>query len=105
MVLENVNKLLEIKEYLIRSSSHFGGSKFYHLTKDLTEEEKIELFSDQDILKRIYKLENYDTVASVFRIVPAAIQDLMWANVETQKILLGMGKVTDEELMLLIQTK
>lgn len=105
MVEIEVNKIEKLKDYLMKSSSHFGGSKFYHLTKDLTEEEKIELFSDEAILKRIYKLENYETVASVFRIVPAQIQDLMWANISTQKVLLGMGKVTDEELMQLIKNK
>ena len=71
----------------------------------LRKEEKIALFSDPSVLKRIYKLEDYDTVASVFRIVPAEIQDLMWENVPTQKILLGMGKVTDEELMQLVKNK
>ena len=59
-------------------------------------------FYTSDIGTQIFnddgKLEDYDTVASVFRIVPAEIQDLMWENVPTQKILLGMGKVTDEEL-------
>ena len=100
-----INKVEELKGYLLKSNSHFGGSKFYHLTKELTEEEKIALFSDPSVLKRIYKLEDYDTVASVFRIVPAEIQDLMWENVPTQKILLGMGKVTDEELMQLVKNK
>ena len=48
-------------------------------------------------------LENYDTVASVFRAVPAKIQELMWENIFTQKILLGMEKTTDDKLIDLIK--
>ena len=58
-----INKVEELKGYLLKSNSHFGGSKFYHLTKELTEEEKIALFSDPSVLKRIYKLEDYEEVS------------------------------------------
>ena len=60
MVDVEENKLEQLKDYLLRSISHFGGSKFYQLTKDLTEEERITLFSDNEVLKRIYKIEDYD---------------------------------------------
>lgn len=90
MVEVDVNNLELLKTHLLKSNSHFGGAKFSRMTRNFSDEEKIKLFGDPQILKRIFQLENYDVVAAVFRVVPAEIQELMWDNIFTQKILLGM---------------
>ena len=103
MVEVEVNNLELLKTHLLKSNSHFGGAKFSRMTRNFSDEEKIKLFGDPQILKRIFQLENYDVVAAVFRVVPAEIQELMWDNIFTQKILLGMEKVSDEKLIDLIK--
>ena len=97
MVEVEENKVEQLRTHLLKSSTHFGGAKFSRMVREFSEEEKLDLFSRPEILKRIFMLENYDTVASVFRAVPAEIQELMWENIFTQKILLGMEKTTDEK--------
>ena len=101
----DVNKIQEIKEYLVRSVSHFGGAKFTSIMKTLTENEKDVLFSDNEILKKLYKLEDYDSLASVFRAVPASIQELLFSNIHSQKVLLGIGTCEDEDLIKIIKNK
>lgn len=103
MVEVEENKVEQLRIHLLKSSTHFGGAKFSRMVREFSEEEKLDLFGRPEILKRIFMLENYDTVASVFRSVPAKIQELMWENVYTQKILLGMEKTTDEKLIDLIK--
>ena len=51
MVLEEINKVQEMKDYLLKSPTHFGGAKFTKMMRELSNEEIIELFSD-DVLKR-----------------------------------------------------
>ena len=87
MVDVEINKVQEVKDYLLKSPTHFGGAKFTKMMKDLSNEEKIELFSD-DILKRLEKVIDYEAMASVFRAVPALVQELMWNSLYIQKILL-----------------
>ena len=55
---------------MLKSSAHFGGAKFTRMMSDLTNEEKIELFND-DILKRLERVTDYESMSSVFRAVPA----------------------------------
>ena len=103
MVEVEVNNLDILRTHLLKSNSHFGGAKFSRMVREFSDEDKIKLFSDPQILKRVFQLENYDAVAAVFRAVPAEIQDLMWDNVFTQKILLGMEKTSDDKLIELIK--
>ena len=98
------NKLQEVKDYLLKSPTHFGGAKFTRMMRDLSNEEKIELFSD-DILKRLERVIDYESMASVFRSVPIEVQELMWNSVHIQKILLGIGTTSDQELMQIIINK
>lgn len=99
------NRVESLKTHLLKSSSHFGGAKFFRLINEFAEEEKLELFGDKRVLNKIYKLENYDAITAVFRLAPASIQDLMWENNSTQKILLGMEKISDEYLFELKKRK
>ncbi len=99
----NYEKVKEMKDYLIKSTNHFGGHKFTAMMKEFSPEEKYLIFSDPEILKRVYLIVNYDTLASVFRSVPADIQDLIWANETSQKVLLGIG--TTQELQVLYKIK
>lgn len=74
------------------------------MMRDLTNEEKIELFND-DILKRLERVTDYESMSSVFRAVPALIQELMWNSIHIQKILLGIGTTSDQELRQIIINK
>ena len=104
MVDIEFNKIQEIRGYLLKSSAHFGGAKFTRMMRDLTNEEKIELFND-DILKRLERVTDYESISSVFRAVPALIQELMWNSINIQKILLGIGTTSDQELRQIIINK
>ena len=83
MVDIEFNKIQEIRNYLLKSSAHFGGAKFTRMMSDLTSEEKIKLFND-DILKRLERVTDYESMSSVFRAVPALIQELMWNSIHIQ---------------------
>ena len=104
MVDVEINKVQEIKDYLLKSPTHFGGAKFTRMMRDLSNEEKIELFSD-DILKRLERVVDYESMASVFRSVPVEVQELMWNSVHIQKVLLGIGTTSDQELRQIIINK
>lgn len=104
MVDVEFNKIQEIRDYLLKSSAHFGGAKFTRMMRDLTNEEKIELFND-DILKKLERVTDYESMSSVFRAVPALIQELMWNSIHIQKILLGIGTTSDQELRQIIINK
>lgn len=105
MVDINYNKISELKDYLLRSNNHFKGAKFSNLMKELSNEEKNILFNDKDMIDRIFKIDDYDILAHIFRVVPGDIQEIMWGNIEIQKILLGIGKCSDEKLKELIVNK
>lgn len=105
MGLEEIDKINEIKLYLGKSSSHFGGHKFTAMMKNLSNEEKIEVFSDSEVRKKMLQIINYDALSSVFRSVPSEIQEVLWENVDTQKVLLGLFTTSDEELIKLIKNK
>ena len=40
MVDVEINKVQEIKDYLLKSPTHFGGAKFTRMMRDLSNEEK-----------------------------------------------------------------
>ncbi len=101
----NYERVKEIKAYLLKSSSHFGGHRFTSIIKEFNNEEKILLFSTPEILRRIYSIEDYDILTSIFRSVPAEIQELIWANISSQKILLGIGTVNDQQIYNKIKNK
>lgn len=94
MVDGEISKVQEIKDYLFKSPTHFGGAKFTKMMKELSNEEKIELFSN-DLLKRLERVVDYETMSSVFRSVPGEVQEKMWDSIYIQKILLGMGTSSD----------
>ena len=104
MVEVEVNNLDILRTHLLKSNSHFGGAKFTRMMKELSNDEIIELFSD-DILKRLDRVADYDAMASVFRAVPAKVQERMWDSVHIQKILLGIGTISDQELRQIIVNK
>ena len=104
VVFKDDNKIQEMKDYLSKSSTHFGGSKFTKMLKGFNAEEVFELFSD-DILKKLEVVTDYDAMASVFRAVPAEVQEKMWFNKNIQKILLGLGTTSDQELNEIIINK
>ena len=104
MVLEEINKVQEMKDYLLKSPTHFGGAKFTKMMRELSNEEIIELFSD-DVLKRLERVIDYDAMSSVFRAVPSEVQEKMWDSVHIQKILLGIGTTSDQELRQIIANK
>lgn len=104
MVDVETNKVQEIKDYLLKSPSHFGGSKFTKMMRELSNEEKIELFTEE-IIKRLERVTDYESMASVFRAVPAEVQELMWDSVHIQKVLLGIGTTSDQELKQIILNK
>ncbi len=104
MVDVETNKVQEMRQYLLKSPTHFGGAKFTKLMRELSNQEKVELFSD-DVLKRLDRVIDYEAVASVFRAVPVEVQEMMWKSVHVQKILLGMGTTSDEELRQIIINK
>ena len=101
---EEINKVQEMKDYLLKSPTHFGGAKFTRMMKELSSEEIIELFSE-DVLRRLERVTDYDAMASVFRAVPAFVQEKMWESNHIQKILLGMGTTSDQELRQIISNK
>lgn len=103
--VEEINKVQEIKKYLLKSLSHFGGAKFTAMMKELSNEEKVELFNDREVQKQVFKITDYEALASVFRSVPAEVQEIFWFNIPTQKVLLGLGTCSDQELRELIKTK
>ena len=41
MVLEEVNKVQEMKDYLLKSPTHFGGAKFTRMMKELSNDQII----------------------------------------------------------------
>ena len=102
--VEEINKVQEMKAYLLKSPTHFGGAKFTRLMRELSNEEIIELFSD-DVLKRLDRVIDYDAMSSVFRAVSSLVQEKMWDSVHIQKILLGMGTTSDQELREIIKNK
>lgn len=102
--LEEINKVEEIRTYLLKSSTHFGGSKFTKMINGLSNEEQIEVFNE-DVLRRLERIADYDVLASVFRVVPSLVQEKMWESNYIQKILLGMETVSDEKLKQLISNK
>ena len=104
MVLEEVNKVQEMKDYLLKSPTHFGGAKFTRMMKELSNDQIIDLFSE-DVLKRLDRVVDYDAMASVFRAVPSEVQEKMWDSVHIQKILLGIGTTSDQELRQIITNK
>ncbi|MGN1370935.1 MAG: hypothetical protein ACI4XM_01450 [Candidatus Coprovivens sp.] len=104
VVFKDDTKIQEMKDYLSKSSTHFGGSKFTKMLKGFNAEEVFELFSD-DILKKLEVVTDYDAMASVFRAVPAEVQEKIWFNKNIQKILLGLGTTSDQELNEIIINK
>lgn len=102
--IEEVNKVEEMKSYLLKSPTHFGGAKFTRMMRELSDEEITLLFSD-DVLKRLERVIDYDAMASVFRAVPGCVQERMWESNHIQKILLGMGTTSDQELRQIISNK
>ena len=104
MVDVEINKIQEMKDYLLKSPTHFGGAKFTKMMRDFSDEEIIELF-DESVLKRLERVADYDAMASVFRAVPSFVQERIWESVHCQKILLGMGTTSDHELRQIITNK
>ena len=104
MIDVETNKVQEIKEYLLKSPTHFGGAKFTRMMRDLSNEEKIELFNDE-VLRKLERVSDYEAMSSVFRSVPLEIQELMWNSLYIQKILLGIGTTSDQELRQIIINK
>lgn len=88
--VEDKSKLYELRNHLLKSPTHFGGAKFTRMIRELSFEEQVELFDDE-MLKRLERVVDYDSMASVFRAVPASVQEKMWESEYVQKILLGIG--------------
>lgn len=104
MVDVETNKVLEMKKYLLKSPTHFGGAKFTKMMKEFSNEEISELFTDE-VIKRLERVIDYDAMTSVFRAVPGDVQEKIWESVHCQKILLGMGTTSDQELRQIITNK
>ncbi len=99
----NYEKIEDIKQYLLKSPSHFGGHRFTSLMKEFNNDEKYLIFSDSSIMKRVYTIVDYDVLSSVFRSVPAGIQDMIWENELSQKVLLGIGVAQEVQILHKIQ--
>ncbi len=95
----NYQKVEEMKEYLLKSPNHFGGHRFTAMMKEFSQEEKQLIFNDPRVMKRVHLIVDYDTLASVFRSVPADIQELIWANEVSQKVLLGIGVAQEVQVL------
>ena len=54
MVEVEENKVEQLRRHLLKSNSHFGGAKFSRMTREFSDEEKLDLFGRPEILKRIF---------------------------------------------------
>lgn len=104
MVGVEINKVEEMRNHLLKSPTHFGGAKFTRMMKEFEDVEIIELFDDK-VLKKLELVTDYNAMAAVFRVVPNEVQERIWDSIYCQKILLGFGTTSDQELRRLIVNK
>lgn len=73
--------------------------------KKLSTEEKVKLFSDENILRKLDTIVDYEYMARLFSEMSAEIQEITWNNIHCQKLLLGIDASSDQMLQKLISTK
>ena len=97
MVDVNTGKIQEIKKLLSNSSVYFNKNEFIKIMQEFNEDEIISFFDDE-MIKYLEKIDSYDILSYIFRVVPSTVQELIWSIIYCKKILLGLGTASDEEL-------
>ena len=83
------NKLMKVYNY--------EKKKIYPILKDMSEEEKLIVLSDEDVLAKINLVDNNDVFKMIFRMSPSEVQELLWHNEKNQKKLLGITRISEKK--------
>ncbi len=87
-----VVKIEEYKSELLKSYN-FNRKKLYPLLKAMSEEEKLVVLSDDEVINRIKKMEDDDVLGLFFKMSPAQIQELIFEDEECQRRLLCVENI------------
>lgn len=93
--------LIWIMKYI---STGYFDDYILEVIEELPDEEKIKLFSNENILRKLDTIVDYEYMARLFSETPSEIQEIIWNNIHCQKLLLGIDASSDQMLDAMIKS-
>ncbi len=90
---------LNVTTEKLTKSYTYEKKKIYEILKKLTPEEIEAIFYNDNVFNNILKINDYDFLFMIFRMVPASVQEKIWSYPKLQKLLLGLGSYSDDVLL------